>query len=98
MKLKDHKEINFGFNAVEFYAPGKALESVNLDGFRLDKFEDLRKKSESLKRNTLMLRAKNGTYAYIDAPDSVLDELILKLPNYINKSWVEIENIEIENI
>jgi|GEM_PF-2948609 len=35
MKLKDHKEINFDFNAVEFYAQGKALESVNLNGFKV---------------------------------------------------------------
>lgn len=70
----------------------------DLDNFKLERFKDLRKQPKVNKEQyfKLMLIGNSKTNIFIDGPDSLLDEMIMRLPKYISKAWVEIQNMSLE--
>lgn len=67
----------------------------DLDNFKLVRFKDLRK--QPIKKSQLMLIGSSKTNIFIEGPDSGLDALVIRLPKYIGKSWLEIRNMNLEN-
>lgn len=76
---------------------GSALDSPSLNGFRLMKFQQLRKQHNSARDHnyTIMLTGSDKTNIFINGPDTFLDEMVKKLPDYLGKSWSEINNIRL---
>ena len=73
------------------------LDNISLNDFTLAKFQQLRKQRDSNKeRNfTIMLIGTDKTNIFVNGPDTLLDEMLKKIPNYIGKSWSEINNIRL---
>lgn len=76
----------------------KLRVTPDLDNFKLERFKDLRKQPKVNKDQyfKLMLIGSSKTNIFIDGPDSLLDEMIIRLPKYIGKTWVEIQNMRLE--
>jgi len=85
--------------AAQGYAHLDKLQvTPDLDNFKLERFRDLRKLPKVNKEQhfRLMLIGSSKTNIFIDGPDSLLDEMILRLPKYIRKTWVDIKNMSLE--
>lgn len=85
--------------AAQAIGPGTKIQvAPDLVNFRLERFKDLRaqpKVNEGY-RFKLMLIGSSKTNVFVDGPDTLLDELVKRLPNYKGKSWLEIKNINLE--
>ncbi|MBP7088783.1 MAG: hypothetical protein KBB01_05755 [Candidatus Omnitrophica bacterium] len=70
----------------------------DLDNFKLEKFKDLRMQPVIKRDNDIkiMLMGSSKTNIFIIGPDPLLDKMILRLPKYVSKSWVEIKNMHLE--
>jgi len=66
----------------------------DLENFKLVRFKDLRK--QPIRNNQLMLVGSSKTNIFIEGPDLQLDAIVKRLPNYIGKSWIEINNMGLE--
>src|SRR3989338_1225675 len=85
--------------AAQFYSGGDEIQiSPDLGNFKLVRFKDLRKhpKINEKRHFKLMLIGSSKTNVFIAGPDSKIDEIIKKLPKYIDKSWLEIKNMSLE--
>ena len=73
------------------------VDNPGLGDFTLLKFQQLRKQRDSGKgcNYTIMLMGNDKTNIFINGPDTLLDEMLKKIPNYIGKSWSEINNIRL---
>ena len=73
------------------------IDNPGLGDFTLLKFQQLSKQHASNKeRNfTIMLTGTNKTNIFINGPDTLLDQMLKKIPSYIGKSWSEINNIRL---
>lgn len=73
------------------------VDNPSLEDFTLAKFQQLRKQHYTNKeRNfTIMLIGTDKTNIFINGPDTLLDEMLKKIPNYIGKSWSEINNMRL---
>lgn len=85
--------------AAQFIGAGDKIQiNSDLKNFKLERFKDLRYRpkggdAESFK---LMLVGSSKTNIFIDGPDSLIDVLVTKLPSYIGKSWIEINQMKLE--
>lgn len=72
----------------------------DLDNFELERFRDLR--NEPLREENdpfkVMLIGSSKINVFIDGPDPLINIFITYLPQYIGKSWSEIQNIKFEGI
>ncbi len=85
--------------AAQFYGGGDEFQvNLDLENFKLVRFKDLRKhpKINEKRRFKLMLIGSSKTNVFIDGPDSIIDEIIKRLPKYKDKSWLEIKNMSLE--
>ena len=73
------------------------VDNPSLDDFALLKFQQLRKHLDGGKscNYTIMLTGNDKTNIFINGPDTLLDEILKKIPSYIGKSWPEINNIRL---
>jgi hypothetical protein len=81
--------------------PGEKIQTFpNLDNFKLEKFKDLRNEPSTEEQDPakLMLLGSSNTNIFIYAPDSLVTILLTYLPQYMRKSWTEINNIKFEGI
>ena len=83
---------------IEWTACAAAQAYGHLDNFKLERFKDLRKQPKVNKEQhfKLMLIGSSKTNIFVDGPDELLDEMVLRLPRYIGKSWIEIKNMSLE--
>jgi len=70
----------------------------DLNSFMLERFKDLRKQPKTEKKThfKLMLIGSSKTNIFIDGPDLLLEEMIIRLPKYIGRAWAEIQNMRLE--
>ena len=81
--------------AVQAMGQGDKIQiNPDLENFKLVRFKDLRK--QPIKKSQLMLIGSSKTNIFIEGPDSGLDALVIRLPKYIGKSWLEIKNMSLE--
>lgn len=66
----------------------------DLENFKLVRFKDLRK--QPIKKSQLMLVGSSKTNIFIDGSDKLLNEIYIRLPHYVGKSWAEINNMSLE--
>jgi hypothetical protein len=73
------------------------VDDPGLDDFSLLKFQQLRKQYDGKKNcnYTIMLTGNDKTNIFINGPDTLLDEMIKKMPGYIGKSWTDINSIRL---
>ena len=99
-QFSDYPEVKWiATPAGEFYTGGHKFQiNPDLKNFKLERFKDLRKQpkvNEEL-HFKLMLIGSSKTNIFIDGPYPLLDEIIVRLPKYIGKAWVEIQNMSLE--
>lgn len=85
--------------AAQAIGPGDKIQiSPDLENFKLERFRDLRKQPHINKGDyfKLMLIGSSKTNISIEGPDTLIDILVAKLPQFIGKSWEEIEKIKLE--
>ncbi len=85
--------------AAQFIGRGDKIQiNPDLENFKLKRFIDLRKQSKADEKRhfKLMLIGSSKTNVFVDGSDSLLDEMIKRLPKYIGRSWQEIKNISLE--
>jgi len=77
----------------------KIQTSPNLELFRLEYFKDLRRQPGIDKTRTyeiMLIDNRSKTNIFIDGPDNLIDRMIERLPYYKDKTWVEIQNMNLE--
>jgi len=81
--------------AIQAIGPGDKIPiNTDLENFKLVRFKDLRK--QPIKKSQLMLIGSSKTNIFIEGPDPGLDALVIRLPKYIGKSWLEIKNMNLD--
>ncbi len=85
--------------AARFFSGGDKFQvNPDLENFKLVRFKELRKypKINEERHFKLMLIGSSNTDIFIDGPDHQIEEILKRLPNYIGKSWLEINNMRLE--
>lgn len=77
---------------------GKIQINPDIENFKLIRFKDSRKYPNISKERhfKLMLTGSSKTHIFIDGPDPQIEEILKRLPKYIGKSWLEINNMSLE--
>ena len=86
--------------AAQGIGPGDKIQiHPDLINFRLEDFKDLRKQlkiDEKQRFKLMLIDMTHKTNIFIDGPDKLLEEMLIRLPSYKGKSWAEIKNMCLE--